>query len=134
MTEIDKVRENLDAWMNAFNERDVETLFTLYDPESLYANAGTAMMQGIEEIKPWYEGVFSSLEGSLLFKEEHAFQDGGLALLVGKYFFQPLEGQPPSDSAAGRVALVYRKAEDGRWLLLFDMDNTPPDCRPADFN
>lgn len=134
MTEIDKVRENLDAWMNAFNERDIETLFTLYDPESLYANAGAAMMQGIAEIKPWYEGMFASIGGLLLFKEEHAFQDGGLALLVGKYFFQPPAGQPSSDNAAGRVALVYRKAEDGRWLLLFDMDNTPPDCSPADFN
>ena len=134
MNEIDQARENLDTWMKAFNERDIETLFTLYAPESLYANAGTAMMQGIERIKPWYEAMFASLEGSLLFKEEHAFQEGGLALLVGKYFFQPPEGQPPSDSAAGRVALLYRKAEDGRWLLLFDMDNTPPDCSPTDFN
>lgn len=134
MTEIDKVRENLNAWLNAFNERDLETLFTLYDPESLYANAGNAMKQGIEEIKPLYEGMFANLEGSLLFKEEQAFQDGGLALLVGKYFVQPPAGQPLSDNAAGRVALVYRKAENGRWRLLFDMDNTPPDCTPADFD
>lgn len=134
MPEINKVRENLNTWLQAFNQRDIETLFTLYDSESLYANAGAAMMQGIEEIKPWYEGVFANVEGTLLFKEEHAFQDGNLALLVGKYLFQPPAGQSLSNKAAGRVALVYRKANDGRWLLLFDMDNTPPDCTPANFN
>ncbi|MGD1857655.1 MAG: YybH family protein [Leptolyngbyaceae cyanobacterium] len=134
MTEISKVRENLDAWLKAFNQRDVEALLKLYDSESLYANAGAAMMQGIEEIKPWYEGVFANIEGKLLFKEEHAFQDGRLALLVGKYFFQSPVGQAPSNNAAGRVALVYRRADDGRWRLLFDMDNAPPDCTPADFN
>lgn len=40
MTEIDRVRENLNTWMNAFNKRDIEILFTLYDSESLHANAG----------------------------------------------------------------------------------------------
>jgi len=32
------------------------------------------------------------------------------------------------------VALVYRRAPDDRWLLLFDMDNTPPDVGPGDFD
>ncbi len=134
MIEINQVRENLETWLKAFNNKDIDSLFTLYDPESLYANAGAPMRRGIKEIKPGYEKMFASIKGTLLFQEEYAFQDGRLAFLVGKYFFQPLEGQQPSDNDAGRVVLVYRKSENGEWLLLFDMDNSPPDCTPADFS
>ncbi len=133
--ELGKVRENLTTWLEAFNEKDIDKLFSLYDEESVYANAGAALMTGKENIKGWYLEAFKMVEGTLLYKEETACQEGGLALLVGKYFFQPPQGSESSADAhlTGRVALVYRKAADGRWLLLFDMDNMPPDVTPSDF-
>ena len=131
--EIDKVRNNLKSWMRAFNAKDLDALFALYDPESLYANAGAPLMQGVTAIKPWYAQAFAAVQGTLLFKEEYGTQSGDLALLVGKYYFQPPAGEDSPENTTGRVALVYRRALDGRWLLLFDMDNTPPDTKPADF-
>lgn len=139
VNEINKVRENLATWLAAFNARDIDTLFSLYDPESVYANAGAPMMRGIEEIKPWYEQAFKAIEGTLLHKEEAAFIEGGMAVLIGAYYFSPPEGvtppadAPPETHLTGRVALVYRRNEAGEWKLLFDMDNTPPDITPADF-
>lgn len=126
-------RANLQAWLSAFNAKDIDRLCSLYDPDSLYANAAAPLARGIFEIKPWYETAFANVEGSLLFKEESLFQGSDMALLVGKYYFKP----PSSNEAGGdtgRVALVYRRADDGRWLLLFDMDNTPPDVAPQDFD
>ena len=73
------------------------------------------------------------VEGQLLFKEERVVEGESLSLIVGKYFFKPPEGKEPDKNAAGRVGLVYRRSADGRWLLMFDMDNTPPDVSPQDF-
>lgn len=128
-------RENLSCSLAAFNNKDLDKLSSLYDPESLYANATAPLAQGIEQIAPWYEQAFAGVDGTLLFKEEALFQENTMALLVGKYFFRPPNDKEPSDHGdTGRVALIYRRAADGRWLLLFDMDNTPPDVSPQDFD
>jgi ketosteroid isomerase-like protein len=134
-TELQKVRKNLDTWLTAFNAHDLETLFSLYDPESIYANAGAPLMQGIDEIEQWYAEAFQSIEGTLLHQEEAAFIDGNIAMLLGAYYFRPPEGVTPPDGAhlTGRVSLVYRRNASGEWKLLFDMDNTPPDITPDAF-
>jgi ketosteroid isomerase-like protein len=126
--------ENLDAWLSAFNTKNIESLCSLYDPQSLYANAAAPLAHGIEQIKPWYSDAFAMVNGTLLFKEEALFQESTMALLVGKYYFKAPAGNDESCGDTGRVALVYRLSEDGRWLLLFDMDNTPPDITAQDFN
>ena len=128
-----KVRENLDTWMKAFNAKDLDTLFSLYDPESVYANAEALVMRGVAQIKTWCQEAFKQMQGTLLHVEEVAFQEGNMAQLIGRYYSKPPEGVN-EEGPTGRVALVYRKSQDGRWLLLFDMDNVPPDVRPEDFH
>ncbi len=133
--EIAKVRDNLSNWLAAFNAKDLDKLFSLYDPDSVYANAGASLMRGVEQIRPWYEQALANMQGKLLYKEEAAVQEGSLAMLLGAYYFQPPAGVTPPEDAhlTGRVALVYRRHQQGEWKLLFDMDNTPPDISPADF-
>jgi len=135
-SDVAAVRANLNNWLQAFNRKDIDALFALYDPNSVYANAGAPLLTGIDQIKPWYEAAFSAVEGTLLFQEEFLCQETDMALLVGKYYFSPPatgSTQPASSGDAGRVALVYRRVSDGDWRLLFDMDNTPPDVSAADF-
>ena len=88
-------------------------------------------MTGVEQIRPWFEQAFEAVTGTVLFKEEALIVDEKMALLVGKFYFEPSQGEATGE--AGRVALVYRKAADGRWLLAFDMDNRPPDAVADDF-
>lgn len=133
LNETKSVHENLRTWLAAFNAKDIDKLTSLYDPDSIYANASAPLARGTEQIKLWYENAFSTVSGTLLFKEEAYFEQDSMALVVGKYFFQPPIGSN-SEGNTGRVALGYRRSEDGRWLLLFDMDNTPPDVKPQDFN
>ena len=135
-TEMVLVRENLTNWLQAFNAKDIDTLMSLYDEHSLYANAEAPLLRGVAQIRPWYEQAFEAISGTLLYKEEAAFQSGSLAMLIGAYYFCPPAGDIPLDDAqlTGRVSLLYRRDEQGRWGLLFDMDNTPPDISPADFN
>ena len=134
MTDRLSVRENITGWLDAFNAKDIDALKSFYDPESYYANAAAPMYHGVETIMTWYEQAFAAVEGTLRFKEEFLFEESSMALLVGKYYFEPPSGNAAhADNATGRVALVYRRAAGGRWLLLFDMDNTPPDVSPGDF-
>lgn len=134
--EIEKVRRNLSTWLAAFNVKDSDALFALYDPESIYANAGAPLMRGVGEIRPWYEQAFQAIEGTLYHIEEAAFIEGNMALLLGAYYFAPPEGVTPSEDThlTGRVLLAYRRNAAGDWKLLFDIDNTPPDVTPALFD
>lgn len=130
----DAVRENINGWLAAFNNKDLAALQTYYDPQSYYANANAPMYHGTAQILPWYEQAFAAVQGTLVFKEEFLSQGTDMALLVGKYYFRPESADADATVGdSGRVALVYRRANDGRWLLLFDMDNAPPDVSPADF-
>lgn len=134
--EIHKVRKSLERWLTAFNAKDSDALFALYDPESIYANAAAPLMRGIEEIRPWYEQAFKVIEGTLHYKEEAAFIESGMAVLLGAYYFAPPDGVTPPEDAqlTGRVLLAYRRNDAGEWKLLFDIDNTPPDVTPALFD
>jgi len=132
--ELEKVRENLATWLVAFNNKDLETLISVYDPEIVYANSTSPLMKGLDEVKQWYVEAFKQFDSELLYKEETAFIEGNIALLSGKFCFKQCADSTQSNEAlTGRVGLMYRKTKDGRWLLLFDMDNTPPDVLASDF-
>jgi ketosteroid isomerase-like protein len=62
MTTIDDTkgpRENLHAWLSAFKAKDIERLCSLYDSDSLYANAHAPLARGIPGIRPRYENAFA---------------------------------------------------------------------------
>lgn len=135
MTDTLTIRDNIAGWLAAFNAKDLDALKSFYDPESYYANAAAPMYHGVDAIMSWYEQAFAAVTGTLHFKEEFLFEESNMALLVGKYYFAPPSGDAAAaENATGRVALVYRRTHDNRWLLLFDMDNTPPDVSPGDFD
>lgn len=82
-----------------------------------------------------YGQALATVTGTLHFREEFLIEKSSMALPVGKYYFTPPSGDPAAANyTTGRVAPVYRRAPGDRWLLLFDMDNTPPDVAPGDFD
>ena len=128
----DLIRANLDRWISAFNKKDIDALLALFDEESVYANANAPIISGKEAIRERYQATFDVVRGTLKFREEYAFAEDGMGLLVGKYYLEPPIGVT-GPGATGRVALVYRKQNDNSWKLLFDMDNSPPDVLHTDF-
>ncbi len=124
-----EVREALQLWLDAFETKDLDALCSRYDPEAVYANDGAPLMMGVGEIRPWFEQAFKMFQGDLLFKEEVLIAGSDMAVMSGKFCFRT-EGE---DDETGRVGLVFRKNEEGEWLLLFDMDNRPPDVLSEDF-
>lgn len=134
--ELDNVRDSLDAWLAAFNAKDVDKLIALYDPDCVYANAAAPLLRGADQIEPWFEQAFPNIKGTLRYQEETAFVEGTMALLSGVYYFEPPAGVTPSedDNLTGRVLVAFRCNSAGEWKLIFDMDNMPPDVSPALFH
>ncbi|MEM9669448.1 MAG: DUF4440 domain-containing protein [Pseudomonadota bacterium] len=129
---LGSIRANLAAWLTAYNAKDIDALMALYEVESIYAGATAPLLTNLDEIRARYAAGFANNRGKLLFKEEKAFVSGDMGLLLGKYYFQPPKGVN-APGPTGRVTLVYRRQDDGRWKLLLDMDNSPPDVLPSDF-
>lgn len=127
-----EVRQALERWHQAFNAKDAKTLATLYDPEVLYASNFAPLKRGIEDVVGSFASGFPTQTGFLLFREEALIVESNMALVVGKFYFQPTLKED-EEGPTGRVTLVYRRHADGRWLLLYDMDNQPPDVSPGDF-
>ena len=127
------VRKILANWVEAFNKKDSDLLFTYYDPESIYASPESPLLKGIDQVRPWYEEVIPLMTGTLKYKEETITVEGNMAVIVLKFYLEPFEVNETEEPFKGRAILVFRKSEEGKWLLLFDMDNTPPDVLIKDF-
>ena len=132
-TEIKKVQEAVANWVKAFNDKDVEALMALYDSDINYASPSGPLLKGIEQVRPRYESSFDLIKGTLRYIEEEVTVEGGMAVVLLKFYFQPPAGVKIEDPSTGRAMLVFRKSKSGEWLLLFDMDNSPSDVTVADF-
>ena len=135
INDLQDIKDTLNAWLKAFNEKDINTLFSLYDLDSIFSNAEVPLIKDVDQIKAWYKVAFEQAEGILLYKEEGAFFEGNIAFLVGAYYFQPLEdiASTEKSNSSGRASLVFRRNGEGMWKLVFDMDNTLPNVIPTDF-
>ncbi len=137
----EEIRHAVTSWLKGFNSRDTDEFFKLFHPDAIYANDGSPLMRGSEQIQPWYRQAFKMVTGRALFKEEAIIADGNMAFVVGKIYMEPEdvaesstgEVAAPVPGETGRVAIVYRRTEEGKWLLAFDMDNRPPDVKPEEF-
>ena len=124
-----EVRAPLADWLTAFNHKNPDAFYRLYDPEIVYANEHAPLRRGLDQVRDSFTDAFATPESRISFREEALFASADLALITGTYHFAMLAVDDSlTAGASGRVALLYRRAADGRWLLTFDIDNTPPDA------
>lgn len=140
-TTKEELRNAVRAWLQHFNARNTEEFFKLFHPDAIYANGGSPLMRGPDQIQPWYLQAFQLVTGRALLKEEAVIVEGDMGFVVGKFYMEPKPAETgptekvpsPVPGETGRVALIYRRSAEGKWLLSFDMDNRPPDVAPEDF-
>jgi len=130
-----EVRAALQGWLEAFNNKDLTSLMGFYDSEIKYAHYGAPLMQGIDEVRSWFGQALSGSgpRQNAAFEEETLFVGSDLTFVAGKFLMSQEQedgSMKPFDS--GRMALLYRRRGD-RWLLTYDKDNQPPDCKPEHF-
>ncbi len=124
-----EVRAAMTNWLRAFNTKDRTGFLDLYDPQVVYANEHAPLRRGIDEVDAAFAGAFADAGARIDFREEALFVSSEMALITGTYHFSAVyDASVTSPGSSGRVALLYRLSADGRWLLSFDIDNSPPDA------
>ncbi len=122
-----EIRIALNQWLEAFNSNNIESVIALYDPEIVFANQSNPIAIGIPAVK---EGLIKSfaVKPKLSFKEEQIIATDGLGYATGQYKMTGIHPQDGSSiKGTGRVVAIFRKDSTGKWKLVFDMDNCPPD-------
>lgn len=115
---VDRV---LRSYERAWKAKDTRTLAGLFHPDGLALANGSSPARGHTSIEAGYA---ASAGGDLLLRPVAFEESGRLAYVAG--LFAVAEGGPE----LGKFVLVLRKADDGRWLILADMDNANVSSNP----
>ncbi len=92
-------RELVEAWVDAFNRADVDTLMNFYREDAINHQVAERPVQGSDAIREFFEMGFASAE--MVCIPEHIFEDGEWAILEwrdpkglrGCGFFHVIEGK-----------------------------------------
>ncbi len=97
----------------AWESKDATALAALFAEDGFVLSRGTPPVRGRAAIEKHYTG-----KGGPLALRAFAFaMEGGIGYILGGYAAEV----PQPDS--GKFTLTLRKAVDGRWLIVSDMDN-----------
>ena len=103
----------LTDYESAWQRKDAAALAGLFAEDGFVLPSGAAPVRGRAQIAKHYAG-----SGGPLALRAFAFAtDGSLGYIIGGY--GPQKGQPDT----GKFTLTLRKGNDGRWLIMSDMDN-----------
>lgn len=122
--ELDRV---LRDYERAWSARDAAALAELFHPDGYVMSGGRPPVAGRAAIREHYEGS----GGPLVLRAFAWSMDGDTAFILGGY----RGSQTGADS--GKFTLTLRRGDDGRWLIMSDMDSgngsfsPPPPPAPA---
>ncbi len=111
------------AFQDAFNRHDLESLIALYEPGAVLASRG-GTVQGTDAIREWYRGVLAK-QPTIELRTLSVNVNGELAMLHGRWSVHepgPGGGQIRRE---GRNTETARRQPDGRWLFVIDNPSVP---------
>lgn len=111
----------LSDYERAWQARDATALADLFDENGFVLSPGTPPARGRETIRRRY----GRSGGPLALRAFAWGTDGSIGYVLGGYASE--RGKPDS----GKFTLTLRRAPDGRWRILSDMDNGNARSRPA---
>jgi ketosteroid isomerase-like protein len=111
----------LTDYERAWSARDAAALARLFAEDGFVLAGGRPPVRGRAAIERHYIGS----GGPLALRALAYSVDGGTAYIIGGY--APKAG----DTDSGKFTLTLRKGQDGRWLIVSDMDNSNRRPGPA---
>ena len=103
----------------AWQRKDARALAALFAADGFVLSNGRPAVQGRPAIEQHYTGQ----GGPLALRALAYSAEGATAYIIGGY--TPRRGDPD----VGKFTLTLRKDQDGRWLIVSDMDNA--NARPG---
>ena len=124
-----EVRAMAEQWVSAFNSHDIEALMSLYDPLANAMTNSSPRINSITAMREINEGAFA-IKPAMTFEIEETVATENMGYVFGVF---KLTGVNPVDSSviadAGRALVIFKKDDEGKWKLVLDMDNRPPDVK-----
>ena len=108
----------LTDYENAWKKRDAAALALLFAEDGFVLPNGGEPVRGRAAIEAHYKGQ----GGELSLRAIASGVEGSVGYIIGGFSRQA------GEKDAGKFTLTLRKAADGRWLIVSDMDN--PNARP----
>ena len=103
----------LTDYEKAWTAGDEEALAALFTADGWVLSNGRPPAHGTDAITERYKNS----QGPLALRALHLEVDGDLAIMIGAFAMK--RGDPDM----GKFTLTLRRGEDGRWLIISDMDN-----------
>jgi ketosteroid isomerase-like protein len=97
----------------AWRAKDAAALATLFAEDGFVLSSGNPPIRGRAQIQKHYTGK----GGPLALRALAVATEGSVGYIIGGYAREA--GRPD----IGKFTLTLRKGEDGRWLIMSDMDN-----------
>jgi uncharacterized protein (TIGR02246 family) len=107
----------------AFNQRDVQGLVALYEPNAVLVLNGHDV-KGRDNIREAFENLLPR-RGRMTLATRAVVESEGLAVLHGGWSVEPAAGMEGEIATRGLSTEVVRKQPDGTWLFVIDSPNTP---------
>lgn len=117
MSEDPKLAEVLQMFYAAFNDRDVERLLALFEPDAVYVTACGKRAIGAADIRTALQQSLD-LETRIIQGTRQTIITGDIALMMSNWSLVPAAGD--SDPIGGTSTIVFRRQPDGEWLIVID--------------
>lgn len=124
MKDQQQIRERTDAFVKAFNEKNVAEVLTLYAENSTFMPPNQPIIRGKDALKSFYDDLLKSGAGNLKLNVSEVSGFGPLAYQSGTY---EMDVKPASGGAAardrGKYLFVLRRMA-GTWRYEYTMWNS----------
>lgn len=129
----DRTRALMQNWLDAFNNKDIDALMSIYSNKIYYANNGNSLERSVQSIRENYAAGFKAApEVTIDFSEELVSTGEKLAHIAGKYRVNIPAADGSTQHRYGRVLLIFEKQGDA-WKMVVDFDNQGSDLSAATF-
>lgn len=109
----DPLARVLTDYETAWASKDAAALAALFTEDGFVLSSGIPPVRGRDRIEARYTG-----RGGPLSLRAFAFAtDGSVGYIIGGY------ARRAGEADTGKFTLTLRKGDDGRWLIMSDMDN-----------
>jgi len=113
------------AFQDAFNRHELESIVALYEPDAVLATAGAPVL-GRDAIREHYRRILAA-QPSLELRTLRVYRSGTLAMLHGAWVLRETGADGMTIRREGRNTETAREQTDRRWLFVIDNPRVPHD-------
>jgi ketosteroid isomerase-like protein len=122
--DIENVKAVVDKWLASLDSGNIEGMLDTCDAEVVVANERQPTTVGIQAIRDKYAPRIEASTFRSGFNIQHTAVYGDLALVIGHFDVEATNKKTgEKGGGSGRLAITYRRHDDGSWKMILDMDN-----------